>query len=69
MLIVPASNVASADDVHGAGRVVLGGFEPVDGTQEFAVPDGTPTDEASVVIWSRPYGLIFAVAPLGGPAE
>ncbi len=65
VLIVRAARAGTLEEVLAADRLVLGPLKSASGDQDYDVPDTAAlTDEASVVIWSRPFGLPFAVAPL-----
>ncbi len=60
------AEAASNDiDFLGADQIVLGPVKPGSGDQEFLVPEGVNiADYPSMVIWSRPFGLIVARAEM-----
>ena len=61
-----AANAADGDfDFLGADQIVLGPIKPGSGDQDYQISEGVDVAEfPTVIIWSRPFGLIVAKAEL-----
>ena len=61
-----AANAADSDfDFLGADQIVLGPLRTAPGDQDYQIPAGVDVAEfPTVIIWSRPFGLLVAKASL-----
>lgn len=66
VILTPADNVTSRDDVTSAGYIELGALKGNVGDQNYEIPDDVALDEyATVVIYCQPFHVVFATAELG----
>ncbi len=69
VLLSPVADPEGRDDVTSEGYVDLGGLKGNIGNQNYEVPaDFVIGDELSVVIYCKPFHVIFSTATLEGPA-
>ena len=66
VILSPHPNPSSSADVHQTGYVELAKLKGNKGNQNYTLPDGVdPTSFGSVVIYCKPFKVVFSVAPLG----
>ena len=60
-----AEAVNSDTDFLGADKIILGPVTPGSGEQDYPIPEGFDAGNyPTVVIWSRPFGIVVAKASL-----
>ena len=65
VLLVNHPDPQNRDDVQGGGYISLGSLKGNVGNQNYEIPAGTDINaESSVVIYCRPFHVVFSVAPL-----
>ena len=66
VILSPHPNPSSSADVHQTGYVELAKLKGNKGNQNYPLPDGVdPATFNSVVIYCKPFKVVFSVAPLG----
>ena len=67
VLLASHADPQSRDDVQGPGYVELAKLKGNIGNQNYPLPEGvSPADYGSVVIYCKPFHVVFSVAPLSG---
>lgn len=70
VILSPSANPRSRDEVTSSGYVDLGKLKGNVGNQNYAIPEGVEISEmASVVIYCKPFHVIFSVASLEDTAD
>ena len=65
VLLVNHPDPQNRDDVQGGGYIEVGSLKGNIGNQNYEIPAGTDISTASsVVIYCRPFHVVFSVAPL-----
>jgi hypothetical protein len=65
VFVTPSGSPASRDDVHEPGYLELGKLKGNIGNQNYPFPEGAdPSDANAVVIYCKPFSVIFSVAEL-----
>ena len=65
VILTPHGDPESRDDVHVTGYIDLGKLKGNKGNQNYEIPDSVNvTSQGSVVIYCKPFHVIFSVAPL-----
>ena len=66
VILSPHPNPSSSSDVHQTGYVELAKLKGNKGNQNYTLPDGVdPASFGSVVIYCKPFKVVFSVASLG----
>ena len=66
VILSPHPNPSSSADVHQTGYVELAKLKGNKGNQNYPLPDNVdPATFGSVVIYCKPFKVVFSVAPLG----
>ena len=66
VILSPHPNPSNSGDVHQAGYVELAKLKGNKGDQNYTLPDGVdPASFGSVVIYCKPFKVVFSVASLG----
>lgn len=66
VVLSPSPNPQSSEQVKSAGYVDLGKLKGNVGNQNYPIPEGTNLDvQMSVVIYCKPFQVVFSVAALG----
>ena len=66
VILSPHPNPSSSADVHQTGYVELAKLKGNKGNQNYPLPDDVdPASFGSVVIYCKPFKVVFSVAPLG----
>ena len=70
VLLSPAADPASRDELQTAGYVGLGKLKGNIGNQNYEIPANIdPNAQGSVIIYCMPFHVIFSVAPLSPSAN
>ena len=65
VILTPHEDAESRDDVHVTGYIDLGKLKGNQGNQNYEIPDAVDVaSQGSVVIYCKPFHVIFSVAPL-----
>ena len=65
VILTPHEDAESRDDVHVTGYIYLGKLKGNQGNQNYEIPDAVDVaSQGSVVIYCKPFHVIFSVAPL-----
>ena len=65
VLLSPAADVASSDELDAAGYVELGELKGNIGSQNYEIPaEVEVAEQGSVIIYCKAFHVLFSVAPL-----